>query len=133
MNHFTHKSGVTYASCLCFLPLTKLSISSLEAFCLFSFLYSAHNSEMLFKIKQHFSSEALQSFLLVCVFVLTQCMNIDKTNCAAQWIFTPPPPPCFTHLLDTQAFEHYQTQVSKLILGAVSQGKALFEDCIPDP
>lgn len=84
---FMQKSGVTYASCLCFLPLTKLSICSLEVFCLFSLLYSAHNSEMLFKIKQPFSSETLQSLLFVCVFVLTQCMNIDKTNCAAQWIF----------------------------------------------
>lgn len=81
------KPGVTYASCLCFLPLTQLSICFSEVFCLFSLLYSAHNSEMLFTIKQPFSSETLQSFLFVCVFVLTQCMNIDKTNCAAQWIF----------------------------------------------
>lgn len=125
---FMWKSGVTCASCLCFLLLTKLSICSLEVFCLFFLLYSAHNSEMLFKIKQPFSSKMLQSFLFVCVFALAQCMNIDKTNCAVQWSWV-----FFTHLspiyLIHKHVKYCQTRVSKLILEAVSQEKALFEDC----
>lgn len=90
--------------------------------------YSAHNSVMFLKIKQPFISEMLQSFLFVCVFALAQCMNIDKTNCAVQWIWV-----FFTHLspvyLMHKHVKYCQTQVSKLILGAVSQEKALFEDC----
>lgn len=85
----------------------------------FFLLYSVHNSEMLFKIKQPFSSKMLQSFLFVCVFALAQCMNIDKTNCAVQWSWG-----FFTHLspiyLIHKHVKYCQTQVSKLILGAVS-------------
>lgn len=117
---------------LCFLPLLLAVNKTLhllfESFLSFFFLYSAHNSEMLFKIKQPFSSEMLQSFLFVCVFALAQCMNIDKTNCAVWWIWA-----FFTHLstiyLLHKHVKYCQTQVSKLILGAVSQEKALFEDC----
>lgn len=93
---------------LCFLPLLLAFNKTLHllsgSFLPFFLLYSAHNSAMLFKIKQPFSSEMLQSFLFVCMFALAQCMNIDKTNCAVQWIwgfFYP----SFTHLLDTQACE----------------------------
>lgn len=94
--------GALYASCLCHLPLTKYCLlfgNFLSFFLSFSFLFCPEFRDALQdKTVQYKNAPKL----FVCLCVLTECINTDKTSCAAHQILFYL---SFTHFLDTRACE----------------------------